>query len=73
MPQLLTDPAHWRLRAQEAHQRAKRAKDPLDRAAQLEMAYKYDRLAERAIEWSNKTENSPQIIVSSPPTAPLTK
>jgi len=72
MPQLLTDPVHWRLRAQEALQRAKRAKDPLDRAAHLEMAYKYDRLAERSTEWSNKTENSPQVI-SSPPTAPLTK
>jgi len=70
MPQLLTDPAHWRLRAQQAHQLAQRSKDPLERAAKLEMAYKYDRLATRATEWMNKTENSPQVIESSPPTAP---
>ena len=69
MPQLLTDPAHWRLRAQEAYQLAQRLKDPLERAAKLEMADKYDRLAMRATEWMNKTENSPQLIVSSPPTA----
>jgi hypothetical protein len=69
MPQLLTDPAHWRLRAQQAHQLALRLKDPLDRAAKLEMADKYDRLAARATEWMNKTENSPQVVVSSPPTA----
>ena len=67
MPQLLTDPTHWRLRAQEAHQLAQRLKDPLDRAAKLEMADKYDRLAARATEWMNKTENSPQVVVSSPP------
>ena len=67
MPQLLTDPTHWRLRAQQAHQLAQRLKDPLDRAAKLEMADKYDRLAARATEWMNKTENSPQVVVSSPP------
>jgi hypothetical protein len=69
MPQLLTDPAHWRLRAQEAYQLAQRLKDPLERAAKLEMADKYDRLAARATEWVNKTDNSPQVIVRSPPTA----
>ena len=69
MPQLLTDPAHWRLRAQETHHLAQRLKDPLERAAKLEMADKYDRLAVRATEWMNKTENSPQVILSSPPTA----
>ena len=58
MPQLLTDPTHWRLRAQEAHQLAQRLKDPLDRAAKLEMAYKYERLAVRATEWINKTTSS---------------
>ena len=58
MPQLLTDPTHWRLRAQEAHQLAQRLKDPLDRAAKLEMADKYDRLAARATEWMNKTTSS---------------
>ena len=55
MPQLLTDPTHWRLRAQQAHQLAQRLKDPLERAAKLEMADKYDRLAARATEWMNKT------------------
>ena len=56
MPQLLTDPAHWRLRAQQAHQLALRLKDPLDRAAKLEMADKYDRLAACATDWMNKTQ-----------------
>ena len=70
MPQLLTDPAHWHMRAQEAHQLARKARDPLERAAKLEMADKYDRLAARATEWMNKTENSPQLIASSPPTVP---
>ena len=58
MPQLLTDPTHWRLRAQQAHQLAQRLKDPLDRAAKLAMAYKYERLAVRATEWINKTTSS---------------
>jgi hypothetical protein len=62
MPQLLTDPAHWRLRAQQAHQLALRLKDPRDRAAKLEMADKYDRLAARATDWMDKTENSPPVI-----------
>ena len=62
MPQLLTDPTHWRLRAQEAYQLAQRLKDPLEKAAKLEMADKYDRLAARATEWLTKTENSPEVI-----------
>ena len=70
MPQLLTDPTHWRSRAQQARQLAQRLKDPLERAAKLEMADKYDRLATRATEWMNKTEDSPRLVVSSPPTAP---
>ena len=64
MPQLLTDPTHWRSRAQQARQLAQRLNDPLERAAKLEMADKYDRLAARATEWMNKTENSPQLIAS---------
>jgi hypothetical protein len=59
MPQLLTDPAHWRLRAQQAHQLALRLKNPRDRAAKLD---KYDRLAARATDWMDKTENSPPVI-----------
>ena len=70
MPQLLTDPAHWRLRAQQAQQLAQRSKDPLERAAKLEMASKYDRLAARATEWMKKTENSLGVTVSSPPPRP---
>jgi len=58
MPQLLTDPTHWRLRAQQAYHLAQRLKDPLERAAKLEMADKYDRLAARATEWINKTTSS---------------
>jgi hypothetical protein len=71
MPQLLTDPTHWRLRAQEARQLAQQLEDlPLARAAQLEMADKYDRLAARATEWMNKTKSSSRVIVSSSPIAP---
>jgi hypothetical protein len=47
MPQLLTDPAHWRSRAQQARQLAQRLRDPVERAARLEMADKYNRLAAR--------------------------
>ena len=43
MPQLLTDPAHWRLRAQQAQQLAQRSKEPLERAAP-EMVSQYDHL-----------------------------
>ena len=50
MPQLLTDPTHWRSRAQQARQLAQRLRNPLERAAKLEMADKYDRLATRATE-----------------------
>jgi hypothetical protein len=62
-------PASLAFGAQQARQLAQQLKDPLDRAAKLEMADKYDRFAARATEWMNKTENL-QVIVSSPPTAP---
>jgi hypothetical protein len=70
MPELLTDPAHWRLRAQEARQRAQKLEDPEAKAVQLTMANKYDRLASRATEWLNKTEDIPQFLKSGPSTAP---
>ena len=38
MPQLLTDPAHWHLRALEARRLAQQLDDPKAKAAKLEMA-----------------------------------
>ena len=70
MPQLLTDPAHWRLRALEARRLAQQLDDPKAKAAKLEMADKYERLAARATEWINKTEDIPQFLKSAPSTAP---
>jgi hypothetical protein len=43
MPQFLTDPVHWRLRAREARRLAQQLDDPEARAAKLKMADKYDR------------------------------
>lgn len=67
MPQLLTNPAHWHLRALEARRMAEKLQDPEARAAKLEMARKYERLAARATEWMNKTEDIPRFL-KSPPT-----
>ena len=69
MPQLLTDPTHWRLRAQEARRLAQQPGDPDAKAAKHAMAEKYERLAARATEWINKTEDIPQFLKSAPPTA----
>jgi len=70
MPQLLTDPTHWRLRAQEARRLAQQLNDPDAKAAKHAMADKYERLAARATEWINKTtEDIPQFLKSAPPTA----
>ena len=69
MPQLLTNPTHWHSRAQEARRLAQQLEDPEAKAAKLEMAGKYDRLAARATEWMNKTEDIPQFL-KRPPTAP---
>jgi hypothetical protein len=62
MPQLLTNPAHWHLRAQEARLMAQQLDDPEAKAVKLKMADKYDRLAARATEWMNKTEDIPQFL-----------
>lgn len=68
VPELLTNPAHWHLRAREARRLAQQLDDPEARAAKLEMADKYERLAARATEWINKTEDIPQFLKSAPPT-----
>ena len=62
MPQLLTNPAHWHLRAQEARLMAQQLDDPEAKAVKLKMAEKYGRLAARATEWMNKTEDIPQFL-----------
>ena len=69
MTQLLANPAHWRLRAQEVRQRAKQLDDPEAKALQS-MADKYEDLAARAEEWMNKHEDIPQFLKSGPATAP---
>ena len=66
MTQLLADPAHWRLRAQEARQRAKQLDDPEAKALRNKMADKYENLAARAEEWMNKHEDIPQFLKSGP-------
>jgi hypothetical protein len=70
MSQLLTDPDHWRLRAQEARRSAQQLEDPEAKAAKLGMADKYDRLAARAAEWTRKTEDIPQFLKSGPTIVP---
>jgi hypothetical protein len=69
MPELLTDPMHWHLRAEEARRLAEKIKDPHAKAAKYAMATKYERLAARATEWMNRHE-VPRFIKSAPPTAP---
>ena len=70
MTQLLADPAHWHLRAQEARRRAQQLDDPEAKALQNKMADKYEELAARAEEWMNKHEGIPQFLKSGPSTAP---
>jgi hypothetical protein len=48
MSSLLNDPAHWRLRAQEAQLLASQLDDPVAKAATLKIAQEYERLAARA-------------------------
>ena len=66
MPELLTNPDHWRTRAHEARQRAQQLEDLEAKAVQLRMAKKYDDLADRATKWLNKTEDIPQFLKSGP-------
>ncbi|HMF23236.1 MAG TPA: hypothetical protein VKG24_14085 [Pseudolabrys sp.] len=69
MPELLTNPLHWHLRAEEARRLAEKIDDPVAKAAKHEMADKYERLAARAREWVNRND-VPQFLKSAPPTAP---
>jgi hypothetical protein len=64
MPLVYNDPEHWRERADEARELARRMTDPVGRVAMLEIAGKYDGLARRAIE---RLAQSTQ-----PPTKPAT-
>jgi hypothetical protein len=48
MPVLLNNPAHWHLRAQEARLLAAQLEDPEAKAATLNIAEEYERLAVRA-------------------------
>jgi hypothetical protein len=68
MPELLTDPVHWRRRAEEARRMADMIEDPEAKAAKREMAEKYERLAARAREWLDR--GPPRFVKSAPPTAP---
>jgi hypothetical protein len=45
---LLNNPRHWRHRAEEACTRAEQVNEPEARAAMLDIANSYDRIAERA-------------------------
>jgi hypothetical protein len=50
MPLIYNDPEHWRQRAAEARKVANDMTDAVGKQAMLEVAEKYDRLAERALE-----------------------
>jgi predicted DNA-binding ribbon-helix-helix protein len=57
--QLLTNPVHWHLRAQEARRLAQKLDDSAAKAAKLKMADRYARLAARAMdEAMNSGEDS---------------
>jgi hypothetical protein len=72
MPELLTNPTHWHLRAEQARRLADKIESPDAKAAQYAMAKKYERLAARATEWMNRRD-VPRFIKSAPPTAPENK
>ena len=50
MPLLYNDPEHWRQRAEEAREIARKMADLKGREAMLAIADKYDQLAKRAVE-----------------------
>ena len=54
MTDLLKDPAHWRDRAGEARCVAETLADPKARQSMLEIAERYNRLAERALTRTTK-------------------
>ena len=50
MPLIHNDPEHWRKRAEEARKLANEMTDPVGKKAMLEIAEKYDRIVEQALE-----------------------
>jgi predicted DNA-binding ribbon-helix-helix protein len=69
--QLLTNPVHWYLRAQEARRLAQKLDDPQAKAAKLEMADRYARLAASATDRvMNSAEDSARFLKSRSPTTP---
>lgn len=50
MPLLYNDPEHWRTRAAEARAVAEKMTDAAGREAMTEIAEKYERLAQRALQ-----------------------
>jgi hypothetical protein len=50
VPLLYNDPEHWRERAAEARALAEKMTDGVGKRAMIEIAEKYERLAERAVE-----------------------
>jgi hypothetical protein len=50
VPLLYNDPEHWRERAAEARALAEKMTDTVGKRAMIEIAEKYERLAERAVE-----------------------
>jgi hypothetical protein len=65
VPVLLNKPAHWHLRAQEAHLLASHLEDPEAKAATLKIAAEYERLALRAAQ-RLKEQDKPETIVGLP-------
>jgi hypothetical protein len=50
MPLLYNDPEHWRKRAEDAREIARKMDDPKGKEAMLAIAEKYEELAKRAFE-----------------------
>lgn len=56
----MNDPEHWKQRARETRLLAETVDDPQAKAAMLEVADEYDRLANRASERQKPAERTPQ-------------
>jgi len=50
MPLIHNDPEHWRKQAEEARKLTNEMTDPVGKKAMLEIAEKYDRIVEQALE-----------------------